>query len=178
MVRHPGHHNHRISPPLTSFYGGMLKTIQQFLCRWWNCRGSFPRASLVRAGGVWAWAGEFTDHHVITNSSEGNLQTGGFILWNIASEGKNNRHFCYNNWRHVGEQVERSWLSIRRSACNRRSTCWGVLMCCKKNFLSYSLKKYIFYSTYSSFIVINVCNQGKNLCSPCTFRNFHISPPL
>jgi len=24
------------------------------------------------------------------------------------------------------------------------------------------------YSTYSSFLVINVCNQGKTLCSPCT----------
>ena len=27
MVRHPGHHDHRISPPLTSFYGGMLRTV-------------------------------------------------------------------------------------------------------------------------------------------------------
>jgi len=26
MVRHPGHHNRRISSPLTSFYGGMLRT--------------------------------------------------------------------------------------------------------------------------------------------------------
>jgi len=26
MVRHPGHHDRRISPPLTSFYGGMLRT--------------------------------------------------------------------------------------------------------------------------------------------------------
>ena len=26
MVRHPGHHDHRISPPLTSFYGGTLRT--------------------------------------------------------------------------------------------------------------------------------------------------------
>jgi len=25
MVRHPGHHDHRISPPLTSFYGGYVK---------------------------------------------------------------------------------------------------------------------------------------------------------
>jgi len=23
------------------------------------------------------------------------------------------------------------------------------------------------YSMYSSFLVINVCNQGKTLCSPC-----------
>jgi len=26
MVGHPGHHDRRISPPLTSFYGGMLRT--------------------------------------------------------------------------------------------------------------------------------------------------------
>jgi len=26
MVRHPGHHDHRTSPHLTSFYGGMLRT--------------------------------------------------------------------------------------------------------------------------------------------------------
>jgi len=25
MVRNPGHHNRRISPPLTSFYGGYVK---------------------------------------------------------------------------------------------------------------------------------------------------------
>ena len=24
------------------------------------------------------------------------------------------------------------------------------------------------YSMYSSFLVINVCNQGKTLCSPCS----------
>jgi len=27
MVRHPGHHDRRISPPLASFYGGMLRTV-------------------------------------------------------------------------------------------------------------------------------------------------------
>ena len=26
MVRHPGHHDRQVSPPLTSFYGGMLRT--------------------------------------------------------------------------------------------------------------------------------------------------------
>ena len=26
IVRHPGHHDRRISPPLTYFYGGMLNT--------------------------------------------------------------------------------------------------------------------------------------------------------
>ena len=36
-------------------------------------------------------------------------------------EGKINRRFCYNNWRYVGEHVERNWLSIRRSPCNKSS---------------------------------------------------------
>ena len=30
-----------------------------------------------------------------------------------------------------------------------------------------SKKKMCLYSTYSVFLVINVCNQGKILCSPC-----------
>jgi len=43
------------------------------------------------------------------------------------------------------EHVERNWLSIRRSPCNKRSTRWSVIMCCKKNFLSYIFnKKYMF----------------------------------
>ena len=29
------------------------------------------------------------------------------------------------------------------------------------------LKKICLYSTYSSFLVIYVCNKGKTLCSPC-----------
>ena len=40
-------------------------------------------------------------------------------------------------------------------------------MCCKKNFLSYISEKKCLYSTYSSFLVIGVCNQGNTLCSPC-----------
>jgi len=43
------------------------------------------------------------------------------------------------------------------------------MMCCKKHFLSYILKNKCLYYTYSSFLVVNVCNQGKTLCSP--FRN-------
>ena len=95
----------------------------------------------------------------------------GQIVFNTSSryykfEGKNNRRFCYNSWTHVGEHVERNWLSIRRSPCNKRSTCWSVLMCCKKTSWVTFWKKCL-YSTYSSFLVINVCRQGKNLCSPC-----------
>jgi len=46
-------------------------------------------------------------------------------------EGKNNKRFCYNNWRHVGEHVQSNWLSIRHSPSNKSSTCWSVLMCCE-----------------------------------------------
>ena len=79
----------------------------------------------------------------------------------------------YNTWRHVGEHVERNWLSIRRSSCNKRNTCWSALMCCK-NFLSYVLKKKSLYSMGRSFLVITVCNQGKILCSSCISLKFSI----
>ena len=39
-------------------------------------------------------------------------------------------------------------------------------MCCKNFFLELHLKKSL-YSKYSSFLVINDCNQGNTLCSPC-----------
>jgi len=48
-------------------------------------------------------------------------------LHNYKFGGKTNWRFCYNNWRHVGEYVEKNWLSIRCSPCNKRSTCWSVL---------------------------------------------------
>jgi len=35
----------------------------------------------------------------------------------------------------------RIWLSIRRSVCNKRSTCWSVLVCCEKKLLELHLKK-------------------------------------
>ena len=76
-------------------------------------------------------------------------------------EGKDNGRFCYNNWRRVGEHVERNWLSIRRSPCNKRNTCWSVQICCKKS--SWVTLKIYLYSTYSSFLVINICNQGKTM---------------
>jgi len=79
---------------------------------------------------------------------------------------RNNRHLYYNNWRNVGQHVERNWLSIRRSPCNKRSTCWSVLMCYKQtSWVELHLKKKVCIPC--SFLVINVCNQGKNLCSPC-----------
>ena len=39
-------------------------------------------------------------------------------------------------------------------------------MCCKK-LLELHLKNIYLYSTYSSFLVINVCNKGETLCSHC-----------
>jgi hypothetical protein len=45
-----------------------------------------------------------------------------------------------------------------------------VQMCCKKNFLCWvTFKKNIYVCIPRSLlVVINVCNQGKTLCSPCT----------
>ena len=57
-------------------------------------------------------------------------------------------------------------------------------MCCRNLLELHFEKENIYqYSTYSSFLVINVCNQGKTLCSPCrsciavflTLRNERIS---
>jgi len=68
------------------------------------------------------------------------------ILKNLKE--RNNRRFCYNNWRHLGKHVKRNWLSIRRSPCNKRSTCWSVLMCCKKtSWITFWKKNMYFYST-------------------------------
>ena len=61
---------------------------------------------------------------------------------------RNNRRFCYNNWRHVRERVERNWLPIRRSPCNKRSKCRSVLMYYKQTSrVELHLKKNCLYST-------------------------------
>jgi hypothetical protein len=51
----------------------------------------------------------------------------------------------------------------------KRSTCWSVLMCCKKtsSVVTFWIKKYVCIPR--SFLVINVCNQGRTLCSPCSY---------
>ena len=47
-------------------------------------------------------------------------------------------------------------------------------MRCEKKFLALHFEKEIcLYSTYSSFLVTNVCNQGKTLCSPCSNDSIH-----
>ena len=104
MVRHSGHHNRWISPPLTSFYGGYIKD-KVFST-------PVPDITNLKA--------RITD---------------AFATITI-----------------VGEHVEGNWLSIRRSPCNKRSTCWSVLMCCKETSWVIFWKKKSLYSTYSSFL--------------------------
>jgi len=47
----------------------------------------------------------------------------------------------------------------------------SVLMCCKKtSWVTFWKKKKV--RIPRSFLVINVCNQGKTLCSPCIIRPY------
>jgi len=128
----------------------LLKLVSKILCHViWFLDATFPNRWIVKDGPT-PWPSRSPD---ITPLD--------FFLWGYVKDkvfstpvpdttnlkGKNNRRFCYNNWRHVGEHVERNRLSIRRSPCNKRSTCWSVLKCCKKllekNFLSYIKKNCI-----------------------------------
>jgi len=43
-------------------------------------------------------------------------------------------------------------------------------MCCKK-LLEFHFEKKMVVCTHSNFLVINVCKQGKTLCSPCTSKS-------
>ena len=144
-VRHPGHHDHRISPPLTSFYGGMLRT---------KCfRHQFQILQI--------WKARITDAFATITE-------------------------------HMLESMRREIdcrLDVLRA--NKSSTCWSVLMCCKKtSWVTFWREKTCLYSRYSSFLVINVYNQGKVLCSPvhsfcvesaqtCVFKTqkFSVWPP-
>jgi hypothetical protein len=56
----------------------------------------------------------------------------------------------------------------------KRGTCWSVLMCCKQTSWVLIWEKICLYCTYSSFLVINIWNQGKNLCSPCIYIYVYI----
>jgi hypothetical protein len=64
-----------------------------------------------------------------------------------------------NTWRKIDYRIDVLHAKI--------STCWKVLVCCKKNFLSWVTfwKKKVCIPR--SFLVINVCNQGNTLCSSC-----------
>ena len=63
-------------------------------------------------------------------------------------------------------------VNFTRRASNElrihRSTVAKIFFLGGGTFLSYTLEKKSSYSTYSSFLVINICNQGKALCSSCT----------
>jgi hypothetical protein len=50
-------------------------------------------------------------------------------------------------------------------------------MYCKK-LIELHFEKKCLYFTYSSFLVINVCNQGKTLCSPCIINIIIIFPNI
>ena len=66
-----------------------------------------------------------------------------------------------NTWREIDYQLD----VLRATKRAHVEVYWCVV---KKNLLSYiSKKKKCLYSMYSSFVVINVCNQGKTLCLPC-----------
>jgi len=116
--------------------------VRQFL------DATFPNRWIGRDGPT-PWPPRSPDITPLTSIYGGMLRTKCFRHHSryYKFEGKNNRRFCYSNWRHVGEHVKRNWLSVRRSPCNKRSTCWSVLMCCKKNpLLSYiKKKKFVFH---------------------------------
>ena len=118
--------------PLTSFYGGMLKT---------KC---FQHQFQI----LQIWRQEITDTFATITED---------MLENMC------REIDYR-------------LDVLRAT--KGATCWSVLMCYKQTSLSWVTfggrgGEYIYICIPRSFLVINVCNQGKNLCSPCTI-NLHI----
>ena len=67
-----------------------------------------------------------------------------------------------NTWREIDYP-----LDVLRATKGAHVEVYWCVVKKKKSFLSYiSKKKISLYSTYSSFVVINVCNQGKTLCYP------------
>jgi hypothetical protein len=68
-----------------------------------------------------------------------------------------------NTWREIDY-----WLNVLRATKGAHSE---VHWCVVKRLLELHLKKVCLYSTYSSFLVINVCNQWKTLCSPCLIQD-------
>ena len=70
-----------------------------------------------------------------------------------------------NTWREIDYRLD----VLRATKGAHVEVYWCVV---KKTSWATFFKKSL-YSTYSSFLVINVCNQGKTLCSPCVFL-FHV----
>ena len=67
-----------------------------------------------------------------------------------------------NTWREIDYR-----LDVLCSIKGHVLKCTNVVLKKKLLELHFGGKKCL-YSTYGSFLVINVCNQGKTLCSPCT----------
>jgi hypothetical protein len=81
----------------------------------------------------------------------------------------NRRFGCYKRIYRVSIMSFPDYSHLLQDNCVKynRSSCCSVLMCCKKILeLSYTLKKNA--CVPRSFLVINIFNQGKTLCSPCT----------
>ena len=97
VVRHPGHHDRRISNPPPPFHFFLWRYVKDKVFS-----TTVPDITNLKA--------RITDAFVITVTD-------------------------------VGEHVERNWLSIRRSPCNKRNTRWSVLMCCKKKSIELHFEK-------------------------------------
>jgi hypothetical protein len=83
--------------------------------------------------------------------------------------------FCKQNYRvSIKLFPDYKHLLQENYNCNKRSTCWSVLICCKKSpaWVELYFEKNIYVCIPRSFFVINVCNQEKTLCSPCITLQF------
>jgi len=67
-----------------------------------------------------------------------------------------------NTWREIDYRLD----VLRATKGAHVEVYWCVV---KKNLVLHFEEKKCLYSTCSSFLVINVYNQGKTLCSPCIF---------
>ena len=68
-----------------------------------------------------------------------------------------------NTWREFDYRLD----VLRATKGAHVEVYWCVVK--KTSWVTFWRKKHL-YSTYSSFLVINVCKQGKTLCSPCATK--------
>ena len=66
---------------------------------------------------------------------------------------------------HAAQHTTHNHNQVHSKQRNITINTWHKILETKLN----NVKKKCLYSTYSSFLVINVCNQVKTLCSPCTY---------
>ena len=69
-------------------------------------------------------------------------------------------HMLVNTWRETDYRLD----VLRATKVAYVEVYWCVV---KRKLLELHFGKKYLYSTYSSFLVINACNRGKTLCSPC-----------